>query len=191
MGIPGLQLIPNFVSEAAATAALSAIDEAPWRADLGRRVQHYGWVYDYKRRAVDPSMHLGPLPGWARPLAARLHASAGFEAEPDQLIVNEYVPGQGISKHVDCKPCFGPVIASLSLGGATTMVLQRGKEGPKHELRLLPRSLLVLAEDARYLWTHMIPARKSDVVDGQRALRGRRVSLTFRTVIVQSRATRR
>lgn len=181
--IPGLQLIPNFVSAEQERELLATIDGSPWRDDLERRVQHYGWVYDYKRRAVDDSMFLGPLPSWALELAARLRDADYMAATADQLIVNEYVPGQGIAKHVDCKPCFGPVVASLSLGSATTMVLQRGRAPEKLELRLPTRSLLVLADDARYLWSHMIPARQSDVVDGVRRARARRVSLTFRTVL--------
>ncbi|MFO7565373.1 MAG: alpha-ketoglutarate-dependent dioxygenase AlkB [Enhygromyxa sp.] len=180
--IPGLALVFEFVTAAREHEQLGVIDALPWRRELARRVQHYGWVYDYKRRAVDPSMYLGPLPGWAAELAARVaKVGGGFATAPDQVIVNEYLPGQGISKHVDCKPCFGPVIASLSLGGATTMVLQR--DADKLELRLPPRSLLVLADEARYRWTHMIPARKNDMIAGQRVARARRVSLTFRTVV--------
>ena len=181
--IPGLQLVSEFVTLAHERELLATIDASPWRNDLERRVQHYGWVYDYKRRAVDDSMYLGPLPSWAHELAARLRDEGYMASIADQLIVNEYAPGQGIARHVDCKPCFGPVVASLSLGSATTMVLQRGREPEKHELRLPVRSLLVLAEDARYVWTHMIPARQSDVVDGVRRARARRVSLTFRTVL--------
>ena len=41
---------------------------------------------------------------------------------------------------------------------------------------------LVLAGPARYDWRHSIPARKSDRVGDQVISRGRRVSLTFRTV---------
>jgi hypothetical protein len=40
--------------------------------------------------------------------------------------------------------------------------------------------LLVLAGDARYRWRHAIPARRSDP---DRGPRGRRLSLTFRTVV--------
>jgi alkylated DNA repair dioxygenase AlkB len=58
----------------------------------------------------------------------------------------------------------------------------------RRSLRLPPRSLLVLAGEARTAWTHAIPARKSDVVEGARVARGRRVSVTFRTV--QLRAER-
>jgi hypothetical protein len=37
--------------------------------------------------------------------------------------------------------------------------------------------------DARWKFTHEIPARKSDKVDGQIIQRGTRVSLTFRIAV--------
>ncbi len=45
------------------------------------------------------------------------------------------------------------------------------------------RSLLLMQGEARYHWQHAIPARKVDVVAGTRIVRGRRISLTFRSVI--------
>jgi alkylated DNA repair dioxygenase AlkB len=64
-------------------------------------------------------------------------------------------------------------------GGGSTLVDGPGKE----TIELKPRSLLVLAGDARYRWKHGIPAREADVIDGQEVARSRRVSLTFRTVV--------
>jgi alkylated DNA repair dioxygenase AlkB len=56
-------------------------------------VQHYGYRYDYTRKQLDASLYLGPLPIWAAELARRLHRDAFIAAVPDQLIVNEYLPG--------------------------------------------------------------------------------------------------
>jgi len=49
---------------------------------------------------------------------------------------------------------------------------------------LEPRSLIVLKGEARYEWAHGIAKRKSDNWQGQVFKRTRRVSLTFRTVIL-------
>ncbi len=179
----GLSLLADFVSPDVAADLLTAIDAAPWRADLKRRVQHYGYVYDYRRRNVDADMRLGPLPVWLAPLAERLHAEGYFSAVPDQCIVNEYVPGQGIAQHVDCEPCFGDVIASLSLGNVCVMTFTRVDGNDQHTLTLPPRSLLVMRGEARYDWRHGIPARKTDMIDGERVARARRVSITFRRAI--------
>ncbi|MEE2565220.1 alpha-ketoglutarate-dependent dioxygenase AlkB [Hyphobacterium marinum] len=181
---PGARFIPHFVTETVAARLLAAIDGNSWQSDLKRRVQHYGWRYDYRARAIDRSMRLGPLPDWLLPLAASVCRAGGFDREPDQVIVNEYLPGQGISAHIDCKPCFGPVIASLSLGGRAQMVFRHRGTGEVANHILEPRSLLVLSGAARHDWTHAIPARKSDLIEGVRRPRTRRVSLTFRTVRV-------
>src|SRR5690349_21415561 len=101
MAVPGLTYVAGYVTEPDEAALLAAVDAEPWLATLKRRVQHYGYRYDYKARTVDPAMFLGPLPGWAQPLAARLVADGHMRSAPDQLIVNEYQPGQGITAHVD------------------------------------------------------------------------------------------
>jgi alkylated DNA repair dioxygenase AlkB len=183
---PGLRLVPSWLAEGEGAALLAAVDAEAWAGELKRRVQHYGFRYDYKRRGVSTAERLGPLPTWAAKLAARLAAERVFGRAPDQVIVNEYRPGQGIAAHVDSS-AFGPVVASLSLGSGCLM----GFEGPGGEARSLwlePRSLLVLGGEARSAWRHGIAQRRSDVVGGERRPRGRRVSLTFRTVVAASPA---
>lgn len=186
MAVPGLNYVAGFVAGSEEARLLAAVDAAPWLHDLKRRVQHYGYRYDYKARKVDPSMYLGPLPDWVQPLAARLVADGFMAAAPDQLIVNEYEPGQGITPHVDCVPCFGPVVCSLTLGSSCVMELSAVEGDGAESLPLERGSLVVLAGEARYKWRHAIPGRKTDRLDGQAAsARGRRVSLTFRTVLVE------
>lgn len=175
LDIPGLAYIPDFITQNEESALIAAIDAQSWLKDLKRRVQHYGYKYDYKARAVTADSYLGPLPDWLMPVIQKL------SFKPDQAIVNEYEPGQGISAHVDCVPCFDDVIASLSLGSGATMQFTKGNE--KQEIYLEPRSLIILSGPARYEWQHAIPARKSDMVSGFKIERGRRVSLTFRTVL--------
>ena len=178
--ISGLTYLPDFITKAESAALLTDIDNQAWRADLKRRVQHYGYVYDYRARAISKEMNLGPLPEWLGGLTQKLVERNIFQKMPDQVIVNEYEPRQGISPHIDCVPCFGGVIASLSLGSAVNMDFRH--KGEVSTLRLAPQSLLVLAGQARFQWQHAIAGRKSDMVDGQRVARSRRVSLTFRTV---------
>ena len=111
-------------------------------------------------------MLTSPLPSWIEAVAQRLHNEQLFIDVLDQAIVNEYFPGQGISAHVDCVPCFADTITSLSLGSATIMQFTHPKSGGHEELYLKERSLIVLSGPARYEWQHAIPARKSDVVNG-------------------------
>jgi len=178
--ISGLSYLPNFIAEAESAALQAHIDNQVWRFDLKRRVQHYGYIYDYRTRAISKDMKLGPLPDWLDELGKKLVERNIFQTRPDQVIINEYKPGQGISAHIDCVPCFGNVIASLSLGGAVDMNFQRSDQ--RVSLRLEPQSLIVLKEDARFKWQHSITARKNDSVEGKKVPRSRRISLTFRTV---------
>jgi alkylated DNA repair dioxygenase AlkB len=181
--VPGLTYLPDYLDAAQHDRLLALLDAQPWLADLQRRVQHYGYRYDYKARKVDPATYLGPLPDWAAEMADRLHHEGWFPTTPDQLIVNEYQPGQGISRHVDCVPCFHHTVASISLGSTCVIELARGET--KVPLLLQPRSILILQDEARYRWTHAVPGRKKDMVDGRTLLRGRRVSLTFRKVLLE------
>ena len=180
--VPGLTCHHEFVTAADEEALLAAIAGEPWLTSLRRRVQHYGYRYDYKARSVDRDMYLGPLPTWAAPILERLRTFGAFDRAPDQLIVNEYEPGQGIAPHVDCVPCFGPVVASLSLGSRCVMEFSQRSTEDAVSILLPSRALLLLQGDARYLWRHAIRPRRNDRWDGAMLPRGRRVSLTFRTV---------
>ena len=84
-----------------------------------------------------------------------------FPDAPDQLIVNEYQPGQGIAAHVDCVPCFGDTIASVSLLSPCAMKFRHLGTGRTSQLILVPESALIMSGQARLDWTHEIPARKS------------------------------
>ena len=180
--IPGLLFMAKFVSSTEQIAILNEIDGRQWITDLKRRVQHYGYRYDYRARRVDPSMFVGKLPDFAKKLATRLYEKSLVPKIPDQMIINEYLPGQGISAHVDCEPCFESHIVTISLGWAYEMDLIALNDD-RHVSMLLPiGSALVFTGDARRLWKHQIRARKSD----NGVPRNRRVSLTFRNVILNS-----
>ena len=181
----GLSYIEKYITEETEKELAQQIEHNDWRDDLKRRVQHYGYRYDYKARSVSQNDYLGELPDWLNSLATRLVGEDIFSEHPDQVIVNEYQPGQGIAPHVDCVPCFDNTIASLSLLSSCEMTF-RNKVQPDHKsnLYLRPRSLLVLKDKSRLDWTHGIAPRKSDMINGLRTLRARRLSLTFRKVII-------
>jgi alkylated DNA repair dioxygenase AlkB len=178
--IEGMTYVSDFLSLPEQDAVLREIDVQPWSSELKRRVQHYGFRYDYKARRVDRSMYLGPLPPFALPVASRLIERSLVPKLPDQLIVNEYLPGQGITAHIDCEPCFAETIAMVSLGWAYEMEFIRSETREVRAILLAPGSALVISGEARYRWLHKIKARKSD----HGIPRHRRVSLTFRKVLL-------
>ena len=79
-------------------------------------------------------------------------------------------------------PCFGPRIAIVSLGSPCVMIFSHLHSDARHEVMLEERSLTLLSGAARTDWRHGIPARKSDRVGRVKVARGRRLSVTVRTV---------
>ena len=182
---PGLIYRPDFITEEEELRLMDYIDRGMWSTELQRRVQHYGWRYDYKKRRIDASMELGELPEWAREIARRLVDEGLMNDLPDQLIVNEYIEKQGIAPHIDAQDSFTGEIATVSLLETWGMVFRCRSSKEKVEKRLERRSVAVLTGDARYLWEHEIPVRKTERCENplgkrRRTKRSRRISLTFR-----------
>ena len=182
--VPGLTFLENFLTPEHQNYCVQRVDAAvdQWRNDLSRRVQHYGWRYDYKARAITPDMHIGALPDWLADLAKRLYYETGlFDRVPEQVIVNEYLPGQGIATHID-HPGFGPTVCTISLLDDWEMDFSENWKDKSPAL-LQRGSCVLLTEDARSVWQHGIAPRKSEATDAGRRQRKRRLSLTFRTVL--------
>ena len=182
--VPGLVFHKDFLTLEEESNCIERIDAAvgEWRDDLSRRVQHYGWRYDYKARAITPDMHIGALPDWLEQLAQKLYHETGlFDRVPEQVIVNEYLPGQGIAMHTDHKG-FGPTICTISLGDDWEMDFSEDWKDKQPAL-LHRRSLVLLTGESRSVWQHGIAPRKTELLAGGRRNRRRRLSLTFRTVL--------
>ena len=119
--IKGFRYKEDYIDEWEQDQLFRQIDEQQWLSDLKRRVQHYGYKYDYKARQVNLDMRIDHLPEWLQTLGRKLKEEGYMPTEPDQVIVNEYKPGQGIASHIDCEPCFEDTIVSLSLISACVM----------------------------------------------------------------------
>lgn len=142
-----------------------------------RKVAHYGRAYSYSTGASAGAAK--PMPAPVRELRDAVADVAGVAADGfNQCIVNVYDPGEGIAPHVDA-PVYGPVIACYTFGD-TGRVMEFMKDGVSHELYTEPGSLYVMAGAARRDWSHGMARRKTDLVNGKRARRGRVVSVTFR-----------
>ncbi|CAK7355908.1 unnamed protein product [Dovyalis caffra] len=211
VNIPGLFLVHDFVSPQEEKELLAAVDERAWISLSKRRVQHYGYEFCYGTRNVDTKLHLGQLPSFVSPILERISLFPGLGSATsivlDQLTVNEYPPGVGLSPHIDTHSAFEGLIFSLSLAGPCIMEFRRyldgswvpdgvssdNKKGENAEncsnlvrksIYLPPRSILLLSGEARYAWQHYIPHHKIDMVNESVIRRGaRRVSFTFRKVL--------
>ena len=177
----GAVIVPDFVTPAEEERILLRIAQAPWMTELRRRVQHYGYRYDY--RGASRPVPAAPFPRWADGHGGSAAGRISAGALPVQCIVNEYRPGQGIGMHADHAD-FGPLVASLSLAADWPMrfrprsVRPYARDGlPGDEIAVLPRrSVLVLGGAARSAWMHGID--HADTA-GRAATR---LSATFRTL---------
>ena len=179
----GAAIVPHVVTEAEEQRILMRIADAPWLTDLSRRVQHYGFRYEYRSSSSGGHAPAPPFPRWASVIGERLRPF--FDgALPDQCIVNEYRPGQGIGMHAD-HPSFGPNVVSLSLAAAWPMQFRPRSVRPyargglaSDEVAVLPlHSALVLRGAARTHFMHGIdPAANAHRSET-------RISATFRTLV--------
>jgi alkylated DNA repair dioxygenase AlkB len=165
--------IEDYITPEEEAYLIHEIDARPWSNVLKRRVQHYGYEYNYKSRNL---VVAESIPRW--PIVERIEREF---FRPEQVIINEYLPGQGISKHIDADK-FGEPIISLSLGSPCVMTFRQGDVS--QDVLLKPRSLLIMSGESRWKWTHEIPPRKKDKVNGTVVKRERRISLTFRRLNV-------
>jgi alkylated DNA repair dioxygenase AlkB len=170
--IPGLTYLRDFVTEAVEADLVRRIDAEPWDTSWDRRRQLFGETYG-------PGEAARPIPVWGRELAGRLHREGWSERRFDQMLVNEYQPGQGIALHRDYLP-FDRTVVALSLLSAYVMEFRQPRLGQRESLLLERRSLVVLSDAARYEWQHGIARRKNDRWQGMVLPRRRRLSITFR-----------
>ena len=180
--VHGLAVMPGFLSDAEQTSLLAIIGGSEWSNNISRRVRQYGYAYDHREKALAPD-YLGPLPEWSDFIQDRLREQCLLRGVLDQIIINEYEPGQGIAQHIDLETAFGEPVVSVSLGAPTMMEFLKDGEGTI-ELWIVPGTAVIMTGPARWEWGHRIRKRKSDTLpSGDVVPRARRVSVTFRKVL--------
>ncbi|CAJ0757575.1 19106_t:CDS:2 [Entrophospora sp. SA101] len=182
--IPGLILLEEFISfdlEKIIINHVNSIDT--WIQIQNRFVSHYGYKFNYDTNKVD-ELNL-KFPYYIKSLLEKLKNLYPSLTIPDmqQLTIQIYPVGTGIPPHVDSHSSFGDTILSFSLGSSIIMEFKNFKTGEVVNVDLPKRSLAILQDDARYLWSHTIRARKSDLLDnGLIRERDERISLTLRAI---------
>jgi alkylated DNA repair dioxygenase AlkB len=176
--VPGLSLRLDYVTPEEERELIAHVDAGEWETDWRRRIQQYGLGYAGEH-GTKPTW-LRDLPAWLAPLASRVAKDAGFDRFPENSVINEYIPPLGIGPHKDYG-AFGPTIACVSLGSDIVIDFSHPERGLKVPVHVPARSLWVITGEARSQWRHAIASRLTDVINGERRPRGRRVSITFRT----------
>ena len=208
--VPGVSVLPSFITHIEEVTILSFLARQQWRTDLSRRTIHYGGTYcimpprsaspGTKKRIENNIITAPPIPETLTFLTDRMasHGLYSADQKPEYIIVNEYLAGHGISAHIE-KFRFDEPVCGLTLGDGdhlrfheldepddgsvrTGKAAKAARTGRKADVWMPSRSLLVMKGEGRWKWQH-------EIVRGRKKHDGfKRTSLTFR---VEKRSTRR
>jgi hypothetical protein len=131
-----------------------------------REIVSYGLSFHPQLAALPPA---APIPRYLHSLRRLAGAFAGVgEKTLKQALITFYPAGGEIGWHVD-HPNFGDTVVVVSLAGPGTLFL-RGGQGQELQQLLRPRSIYVLAGEARWRAEHRVVAHDD------------RYSVAFRTL---------
>ncbi|CAM1316546.1 ALKBH6 (predicted) [Pycnogonum litorale] len=173
--------IPNFIDSVEEESLIHHVYNAPkvkWTCLKGRRLQNWGGLPHPK------GMVREEIPAWLKTYMERITQTTDTfhdDHKPNHVLVNEYLPGQGIMPHED-GPLFHPVITTISLGSHILLDVydhlnrvsdnnQVEKNSGDYESRFVGsiflerKSLLILTKDLYTDYLHGIKETTSDVVD--------------------------
>jgi alkylated DNA repair protein alkB family protein 8 len=176
--VSGFILHRDFITSSMEDELMKEIESQKWVVDYDRRLQYYGY-----RNELEKPYDLIPIPLPMPPLIKQLSEQIVDQGivvvQPDQVIINEYLPGQGIRPHKD-RNYFENQICGINLGSGCIMRFLKGTEVV--DIEVPRRSLYVMQDEVRYKWKHAIPPRKKDMIEGNVQHRERRWSITYRKV---------
>nr|XP_016945873.1 alpha-ketoglutarate-dependent dioxygenase alkB homolog 6 [Drosophila suzukii] len=174
---PTAMYIPNFITSEEEQRILSHIERTPkprWTQLLNRRLVNYGGV------PHPNGMIAEEIPEWLQSYVDKVNNLGVFESQnANHVLVNEYLPGQGILPHTD-GPLFFPIISTISCGAHTVLEFAKREDNSaepeagedqspaprevRFKLLLEPRSLLILKDTLYSDYLHAIAETSEDVL---------------------------
>ncbi|CAH1175839.1 unnamed protein product [Phaedon cochleariae] len=160
---PTVYYIPSFITSEEESLILKNVYSVPkpkWTCLSNRRLQDYGGVPHEKGMIPEK------IPSWLELIMNKIDQFHLFgDKKVNQVLVNEYLPGQGIMPHSD-GPLFYPTIATITCGSHT--VLEFSKNDEKREkicdLMLESCSLVIIKDDMYSKYLHSISERVEDKI---------------------------
>lgn len=159
--------IPNFITSDQEQSILSHIERTPkprWTQLLNRRLINYGGV------PHPNGMIAEEIPDWLQSYVDKVNNLGIFESQnANHVLVNEYLPGQGILPHTD-GPLFYPIISTISCGTHTVLEFRKrettGEPAGEVLFKILlePRSLLILKDSLYSDYMHAISEINEDTL---------------------------
>jgi len=142
VAIPGLELKLNVLDDTGDVIKKLRLEkdwEGVGSSTTTRKRLHFG--YHYNTSISDPLTKSSPLPEYLKDYLklAEENAKCHFH----ECLVNEYLPGQGISAHIDKTDVFGHTVACFSLG-SSAVIRFRHHDGRVVEVNVPDRSLYIM-----------------------------------------------
>ena len=184
--IEGLFYYAEFISNSFSGKLVEFLEENEGWSSVSqsansRMVLQYGFRYNYV--SGNTTEEIESFPRIIRKLRRKIRCIGGIDdSYPlNQCIINRYLPGQGISAHIDSLS-YDDYICCVTLGSGAELEFTRNGYDTV-SLYTEPDSLYIMSGKARYKWKHCMKGRLTDTVDGVRIHRGTRYSITFRSII--------
>lgn len=176
-GIKGLFYIQNYLTSSETNMIQAKISneinlEPISKKPNSRRVAHYGYYYSYNKTGLTPAPQ---IPHYLEKIVneKRINNLLGFNLIKipfEQVIINEYKPGQEINYHTDHKILFGPIIVCITVGQAVPIHFKLDNE--VKIINVAANSMYIMTDEARNLWKHYLKNNNDK----------NRYSITYRTI---------
>ncbi|CAJ0597673.1 unnamed protein product [Cylicocyclus nassatus] len=176
INIEGLYVVYDFLSESEEREIMEMIDGVEWMlSQSGRRKQDYGPKVNFKHKKVKTDTFVG-MPEYADMLLEKMRNVSEEKLgnyTPFEMCNLEYdeTKKSAIEMHHDDMWIWGNRLISINLLSGTVMTLANEERQQLCYAWFPQRSLLCMADDARYEWKHAVLSHH---------IRGRRIALTMR-----------
>uniref|UniRef100_R4G890 Putative alkb n=2 Tax=Rhodnius prolixus TaxID=13249 RepID=R4G890_RHOPR len=205
---PKILYIPDFITEFEEDYIINKVNNAPkpkWTQLRNRRLQNWGGSPQPNGMIVEA------IPQWLQVFINKVNDLKLYDEgnlKANHVLINEYLPGQGIMPHVD-GPLFYPAILTITCGSHTILNFQKqmkdDEEAALAEANsvsfLLERRSMVAVMGSMYTdYFHSIEEKVEDKLDhsvsninktkfniGDVLKRDTRISLTIRHVLKTSK----
>lgn len=160
---PTVFYVPDFISEEEEAHIVKNVYAAPkpkWTCLSSRRLQDYGGV-PHKNGMIPEK-----IPEWLQLYMDKISNYDPFNGnKPNHVLINEYLPGQGIMPHTD-GPLFYPAVTTISCGSHASLEILEGDVNRKRvcQIFLERRSLIMWRDDVYSNYLHSISQNNEDVI---------------------------
>ncbi|XP_018574432.1 alpha-ketoglutarate-dependent dioxygenase alkB homolog 6 [Anoplophora glabripennis] len=160
---PSIYYISNFITRDEESHIIKNVYSAPkpkWTFLSNRRLQDYGGIPHEKGMIPEK------IPSWLQVYMNKIDELNLFEGKKvNQVLINEYLPGQGIMPHTD-GPIFSPIITTITCGSHTILEFWENSECRTKVCDLLLErcSLVIIKNDMYSKYLHSISEVATDVI---------------------------